>query len=118
MDYIKNKTMTIDDFIAKLQTRTTFNVNRNDTLSEVTINFPSPFRWGDGDEKISSLKIDYDPTSKNVKKIEITGENLFQIVGYTYIHENYLWFTIKDMGQFNGDHIEDYPARLTINVQS
>lgn len=52
----------------------------------------------------------------NINRITIIGSNLVQIIGYAYLNECYLWFTIKDMHQFDFKRIEDTPGVLILNV--
>lgn len=67
-------------------------------------------------KKIDSLTVNYDNYTEYINQITIKGNNLLQILGYTYMNENYLWFTIKDMSKFGVDHIEDIPGTLIINI--
>lgn len=118
MRYLKNAPMTVDEFLSNLEERASFSVEKDDDDSRVKIDFLVPFTWSDGSEKISNLVLNFDPTTKNIFRITITGTNLIQIIGYTYLNEQYLWFTVKDMRQFDFDHIEDCPGILVLNVQS
>lgn len=116
MRHIKTNTLTVEQFLEKLHTRTNFTSHDNTDYSEISINFPCAFRWGDGTERISTLVLDYDPDTRNITKITINGSNLIQIIGYTYMNECYLWFTVKDMTQFDFSRVEDTPAVLILNV--
>lgn len=116
MQYIKNSPMTVDEFLSKLEERTSFSIDRDGFSSSVKISFLCHFTWGDGSEKISDLILDYDPATENISKITIIGSNLVQILGYTYMNEQYLWFTIKDIRQFDFEHIEDTPGILVLNI--
>ena len=116
MRYIKNNTLTIEQFLEKLKTRTNFSSKQNPSGSELFISFPIPFRWGDGSENIDSLTLGFEPVTHDINRITIIGSNLVQIVGYTYLNECYLWFTVKDMNQFDLKRIESTPNILIINV--
>lgn len=116
MRYIKSNTLTVEEFINKLHSRAQFTSRQNDSESKISISFQSPFTWGDGSEKIDSLTVQFDRESHNISKITIVGSNLVQIVGYTYLNECYLWFTIKDMSQFDFEHVDDIPGVLILNV--
>ena len=116
MRIIRTNTLTIEQFLEKLRIRTTFTSQDNMDYSEVIVRFPVTFKWGDGSERISSLCLEYDSHTRNITRITITGSNLIQIIGYTYINECYLWFTIKDMTQFDFSRVEDNPAVLIINL--
>lgn len=116
MRYIKNNILTIEQFLEKLKTRASFSSEQNHSGSELFISFPTPFRWGNGSENIDSLTLNFDPITHNIKKVTIIGSNLVQIVGYTYLNECYLWFTVKDMTQFDFERIEATPGVLILNV--
>lgn len=116
MRYIKNNTLTVEQFLEKLKTRTSFSSKQNSSGSELFISFPTPFRWGDGSENIDSITLNFDSMTHNINRVTIIGSNLVQILGYTYLNECYLWFTIKDMNQFDFERIEDTPGVLILNV--
>jgi hypothetical protein len=116
MQYIKNNTLTVEQFLEKLKTQTCFSLKQTPSDSELFISFPMPFRWGDGSESIDSLTLSFNPMTHNINKITIIGSNLVQIIGYAYLNKCYLWFTIKDMHQFDFKQIEDTPGVLIFNV--
>ena len=116
MRYIKSNSLTIEQFLEKLRTRSNFSSEDNKSQSLLCITFPTPFRWGDGSEEITSLTLHYDPSTRNISKITIIGNHLTQVVGYTYLNERYLWFTIKDIGQFDFSRIADTPGVLILEV--
>lgn len=116
MRIIRTNTLTVEQFLEKLRTRTNFTTQDNRDYSEVSVKFPVAFKWGDGSEVISSLLLEYDSDTRNITRITITGSNLIQIIGYTYMNECYLWFTIKDMSQFDFSRVENTPGILILNV--
>lgn len=116
MRYIKNNTLTVEQFLEKLKTRASFSSKQNSSGSELFISFPTPFRWGDGSENIYSITLNFDSMTHNINRVTIIGSNLVQILGYTYLNECYLWFTIKDMNQFDVERTEDTPGVLILNV--
>ena len=116
MRYIKNNTLTVEQFIEKLKTRTCFFSKQHLSGSELFISFQTPFRWGDGSEKIDSLTLSFDLITHNINRVTIIGSNLVQIVGYTYLNECYLWFIVKDMNQFEFERVEATPGVLILNL--
>lgn len=115
MKRITSTQMTLSEFLSKLQDRTAFSVDKDSQNHRAVIKFSVPFTWSDGREKIDSLTINYDD-KEYINQIIVKGNNLLQILCYTYMNESYLWFTIKDMSQFGVDHIEDVPGSLIINI--
>lgn len=118
MEYIKNQPINISSFLEKLEAMTNFRYEVDNSNKEVSVIFYRPFTWGDGSEKISRLILHYVKGSNNIYQLTFIGSNLTQIIGYTYIHESYMWFTVKDMTQFDFEHIDDNPGILVLNVQS
>lgn len=116
MRHIKSTLMTVSDLIGKLRTRSFFTEEHDQINHRVNLTFATPLTWSDGREKIASLSAEYDANTQYVQRITIIGSDLIQIIGYTYMNECYLWFTIKDMNQFDFEHIEDIPGKLIINV--
>lgn len=116
MQRITSTQMSLSEFLSKLQTRTSFSVDKDSSNHRAVIKFSVPFTWSDGREKIDSLTVNYDNSTEYINQITVKGNNLLQILGYTYMSENYLWFTIKDMSKFGVDHIEDIPGTLIINI--
>lgn len=55
MRHIKTNTLTVEQFLEKLHTRTNFSTQDHSDYSEITIKFNSAFKWGDGNERIHRL---------------------------------------------------------------
>lgn len=118
MEYIKNKPMTVSSFLIKLEQISRYTYVIDESHTEVKISFFHPFTWSDGNEKIINIVLKYIKGTNNICKLTFIGNNLTQIIGYTYLNESYMWFTVKDMKQFDFEHINDCPGVLALTVQS
>lgn len=103
--------MRIDTLINKLESQTTINVDNRDSEERALITFETPYTWSDGVEELIAIWAEYDINTKQISKLRLYGSKLQQVLGYTYIHRNYLWCKVDN---YNPAGLDSNPPFITI----
>lgn len=103
--------MKIDALINNLESQTSIDVDYRDSEGRALIIFETPYTWSDGTEELVAIWAEYNTNTKQISKLRLYGSNLQQILGYTYLHRNYLWCTVNN---YNPAGLESDPPFITI----
>ncbi len=103
--------MKIDTLIHKLESQTAIDAECKDSEGRALITFEIPYTWSDGVEELVAIWAEYNTNTRQISKLRLYGSELQQILGYTYLHRNYLWCKVEN---YNIIGLEANPPYITL----